>query len=43
MDQGTSKLSQGPSALSMLVEVERWQGDHAAAAHAPPRILANVD
>jgi biotin/methionine sulfoxide reductase len=42
LDQGTSKLSQGPSALSMLVEVERWDGDHAASAHAPPRILASV-
>ena len=41
LDQGTSKLSQGPSALSMLVEVERWDGDHAASAHAPPRIVAS--
>jgi biotin/methionine sulfoxide reductase len=42
LDQGTSKLSQGPSALSMLVEVERWDGDHAASAHTPPRIVAGV-
>ncbi|MSO65914.1 MAG: Asp-tRNA(Asn)/Glu-tRNA(Gln) amidotransferase GatCAB subunit C [Alphaproteobacteria bacterium] len=25
-DKGTSKLAQGPSAMSTLVEVERWQG-----------------
>ena len=43
LDQGTSKLSQGPSALSMLVEVERWEGDHGASAHALPHILASVD
>ena len=42
LDRGTSKLTQGPSALSMLVEVERWEGEHAAAAHAPPRILSGV-
>ena len=41
MDRGTSKLTQGPSALSMLVEVERWEGEHAAAAHVPPRIVAS--
>ena len=43
LDQGTSKLSQGPSALSMLVEVERWEGDHGASAHTLPHILASVD
>ena len=26
VDIGTSKLSQGPSALSVLVDVERWSG-----------------
>jgi biotin/methionine sulfoxide reductase len=26
LDIGTSKLSQGPSALSVLVDVERWSG-----------------
>jgi biotin/methionine sulfoxide reductase len=26
LDIGTSKLSQGPSALSVLVDVERWVG-----------------
>ncbi len=26
-DQGTSKLTQGPSALSVLVEIEKWQGE----------------
>jgi biotin/methionine sulfoxide reductase len=38
LDRGTSKLSQGPSALSMLVEVEAWTGEHRAAAHEPPRV-----
>jgi biotin/methionine sulfoxide reductase len=41
LDQGTSKLTQGPSALSMLVEVERWDGDHHSSAHTPPRLLAS--
>lgn len=41
-DRGTSKLTQGPSALSMLVEVERWEGEHDAAAHAPPRLIADA-
>jgi biotin/methionine sulfoxide reductase len=26
LDIGTSKLSQGPSALSVLVDIERWTG-----------------
>jgi biotin/methionine sulfoxide reductase len=26
-DEGTSRLSQGPSALSVLVEIEKWQGE----------------
>jgi len=26
IDIGTSKLSQGPSALSVLVDIERWPG-----------------
>ena len=42
LDRGTSKLTQGPSALSMLVEVERWAGEHASAAHAPPRIRSGI-
>ena len=37
-DLGTSRLSQGPSALSILVEIERWDGDRGLAAHEPPRI-----
>jgi biotin/methionine sulfoxide reductase len=40
LDRGTSKLSQGPSALSMLVEVEAWSGKHETAAHEPPRLSA---
>ena len=40
LDTGTSSLTQGPSALSVLVEVEKWSGAAAAtvsgAAYAPP-------
>jgi biotin/methionine sulfoxide reductase len=39
LDRGTSKLTQGTSALSMLVEVERWDGEHAVRAHEPPRVM----
>ena len=43
LDRGTSKLSQGPSALSMLVEVEAWSGKHETAAHEPPRLSAATE
>ncbi len=37
LDTGTSSLTQGPSALSVLVEVEKWQGAIApGAAYSPP-------
>mgnify|MGYP001114453287 CR=1 FL=1 len=36
-DQGTSKLGQGPSSATALVEVERWQGPlKPIGAFAPP-------
>jgi biotin/methionine sulfoxide reductase len=39
-DAGTSRLAQGPSPLSALVEVEKWQGDPpAVAAFRPPEIV----
>ncbi len=39
-DAGTSRLAQGPSALSVLVEVEKWQGEPpAVAAFQPPEIV----
>jgi biotin/methionine sulfoxide reductase len=39
-DKGTSKLAQGPSAHSVLVEVERWDGPvPAVTAHQPPAII----
>jgi biotin/methionine sulfoxide reductase len=38
-DIGTSRLGQGPSAQSCLVEIERWFGDlPPVTAHAPPAI-----
>jgi biotin/methionine sulfoxide reductase len=40
-DQGTSKLAQGPSSATALVEVERWAGPVAAVrAFDPPRVVA---
>ena len=39
LDTGTSSLTQGPSALSVLVEVEKWKGAIApGAAYAPPAL-----
>jgi biotin/methionine sulfoxide reductase len=39
-DQGTSKLGQGPSSATTLVEVERWSGPPApVAAFDPPRMV----
>jgi biotin/methionine sulfoxide reductase len=39
-DAGTSKLAQGPSALSVLVEVEKWLGESSAVmVFQPPPIL----
>ena len=38
-DQGTSKLAQGPSSATALVEVERWTGPlEPVAAFDPPRV-----
>jgi biotin/methionine sulfoxide reductase len=38
-DIGTSRLGQGPSAQSCLVQIERWDGDlPPVTAHAPPAI-----
>jgi len=43
LDVGTSRLTQGPSAQSVLVEVERWKGQApAVAAWAPPERVAQV-
>lgn len=42
LDRGTSKLTQGSSALSMLVEVERWQGEHSADPHEAPRLMQTL-
>jgi biotin/methionine sulfoxide reductase len=40
-DQGTSKLAQGPSSATALVEVERWTGPVGAVrAFDPPRVVA---
>jgi biotin/methionine sulfoxide reductase len=39
-DAGTSKLAQGPSALSVLVEVEKWLGESSTVmVFQPPAIL----
>jgi biotin/methionine sulfoxide reductase len=38
-DQGTSKLAQGPSSATALVEVERWTGAlPEIGAFTPPRV-----
>jgi biotin/methionine sulfoxide reductase len=40
-DAGTSRLAQGPSALSALVQIERYSGDPpAVAAHRPPGFIS---
>ena len=40
-DQGTSKLAQGPSSATALVEVERWTGAvEPVRAFKPPRVAA---
>jgi biotin/methionine sulfoxide reductase len=40
-DQGTSKLGQGPSSATALVEVERWTGKaEPVGAFVPPRVAA---
>ncbi|MGH8618278.1 MAG: molybdopterin-dependent oxidoreductase [Burkholderiales bacterium] len=40
-DIGTSRLTQAPSALSALVEVEKWRGDAPAVeAYIPPALVA---
>lgn len=39
VDVGTSRLAQGPSALSALVQVERWHGEAPAMrAFEPPAL-----
>ena len=39
-DQGTSKLGQGTSAHSCLVDIEKWTGPAViVTAHQPPRIV----
>lgn len=41
IDVGTSPLTQGPSALSALVEIERWDGPpEAVQAWTPPKLVA---
>ena len=40
-DQGTSRLGQGCSAMTALVEVERWSGEAPAVqVFDPPEVLA---
>ena len=40
-DQGTSKLAQGPSSATALVEIERWTGPvDPVRAFDPPRVAA---
>jgi biotin/methionine sulfoxide reductase len=42
-DVGTSRLAQGPSALSVLVEVERYAGDAPAPrSYLPPELTAEA-
>ena len=41
LDIGTSRLAQGPSALSVLVEIEKWVGEAPAVrAYDPPQITS---
>jgi biotin/methionine sulfoxide reductase len=43
-DIGTSRLGQGPSAQSCLVEIERWTGDlPPVRAHVPPAIVETAE
>jgi biotin/methionine sulfoxide reductase len=43
-DEGTSKLGQGPSSATALVEVERWTSDPLPVqAFVPPRLVATRD
>jgi biotin/methionine sulfoxide reductase len=43
-DVGTSRLAQGPSALSTLVEIERWNGPlPPIRAWTPPRFAPDAD
>ena len=41
-DAGTSRLAQGPSALSVLVEVEKWQGEVPAVEAFTPPLFATA-
>jgi biotin/methionine sulfoxide reductase len=41
-DVGTSRLTQGPSALSALVEVERWDRAESLAPLAPPAVTTTA-
>jgi biotin/methionine sulfoxide reductase len=42
-DVGTSRLAQGPSALSVLVEVERYAADAPAPrSYLPPELIADA-
>ena len=45
LDKGTSKLAQGPSVLSALVEVERFRGEAppVKAFQPPPMVDAGLD
>jgi biotin/methionine sulfoxide reductase len=40
LDVGTSRLTQGPSALSALVDIERWSGPLPAVNAWTPPVLA---
>jgi biotin/methionine sulfoxide reductase len=40
-DEGTSRLTQGPSALSLLVDVEKWTGEAPPVrAYEPPELVS---
>jgi biotin/methionine sulfoxide reductase len=42
-DRGTSKLGQGPSSATVLIEIERWTAPPPpVAAFVPPRIAGNA-
>jgi len=43
IDIGTSRLTQGPSALSALIEVERYPGEAPPVlSYAPPELVPNA-